>query len=262
MSWHYLREGAEVSSAESSVVLKQFAPSKSKNTPAGCYLPGKEMDTFRASRYGMISKLLTDGLGEIVLTSLRGGFPCQDISAAGKGAGITGTRSGLIFEMLRIIAEVRPRFILAENSPILRTKGLGIILSELAEVGYDAKWGVLGAWHVGAPHMRNRLWIVANDNRRRRGGPEKREMELPGRAEIIGAGNDISDGEGVGCHERGEFNPLGDQTLRSSDRWPTEPTVDRMVYGLADRVDRIRALGNGQVPAVVKLVWDTLRGLV
>ena len=90
-----------------------------------------------------------------------GGFPCQDISAAGKGAGITGKRSGLWSEMARVIGEVGPRFVFIENSPLLRTRGLSTVLKDLAEMGYDARWGVLGAWHVGAPHKRDRMWILA-----------------------------------------------------------------------------------------------------
>ena len=95
---------------------------------------------------------------------ISGGFPCQGISAAGKKSGLADKRSGLWFEMLRIIAEVRPTFVFAENSPNLRTNGLGVVIEGLVGLGYDVRWGVLGAWHVGAPHKRNRLWIVAHSN--------------------------------------------------------------------------------------------------
>jgi DNA (cytosine-5)-methyltransferase 1 len=92
---------------------------------------------------------------------LCGGFPCQDISAAGKGAGITGERSGLWKEYARLIGEMRPRFVFAENSPLLRTRGLGVVLEDLAALGYNARWGVLGAGAVGAPHKRDRMWVLA-----------------------------------------------------------------------------------------------------
>jgi DNA (cytosine-5)-methyltransferase 1 len=92
---------------------------------------------------------------------ISGGFPCQDISAAGKGAGITGARSGLWSEFARIIGEVRPKFVFVENSPMLVSRGLGVVLGDLAAMGFDARWGVLGAAHVGAPHRRERIWIVA-----------------------------------------------------------------------------------------------------
>jgi len=93
---------------------------------------------------------------------VSGGFPCQDISAAGKGAGIEGERSGMWKEMARIIGEVLPRFVLVENSPMLVGRGLAVVLADLAEMGYDAEWGIVGAHHVSAPHKRDRIWIVAN----------------------------------------------------------------------------------------------------
>lgn len=95
---------------------------------------------------------------------ISGGFPCQDISCAGKGVGITGARSGLWAEMHRIICEVRPRYAFMENSPMLTSRGLGRVLGDLAEIGYDAAWMVLGAADVGAPHRRDRIWILAVRN--------------------------------------------------------------------------------------------------
>lgn len=91
-----------------------------------------------------------------------GGFPCQDISVAGNGAGIDGERSGMWGHMARIIGEVRPRYVLVENSPALVTRGLGRVLGDLAAMGFDARWGVLGAASLGALHKRERIWIVAN----------------------------------------------------------------------------------------------------
>jgi DNA (cytosine-5)-methyltransferase 1 len=93
---------------------------------------------------------------------ITGGFPCQDISCAGKGEGLEGERSGLWFEMARVIREVRPQYVLVENSPLLTGRGLDQILMDLAALGYDAEWGVLGAHHAGAPHKRDRIWILAN----------------------------------------------------------------------------------------------------
>ena len=98
------------------------------------------------------------GLVDVV----SGGFPCQDISAAGKGAGITGERSGLWKEFSRIIGEVRPRYAFVENSPCLVRRGLGVVLGDLAELGYDARYGIVSAANAGAPHLRERIWILAN----------------------------------------------------------------------------------------------------
>lgn len=86
---------------------------------------------------------------------------CQDISVAGKGAGLDGERSGLWVEMSRIIGEVRPRYVFVENSPMLLARGFSRVAGDLAEMGYDARWGVLGADDVGAPHRRKRIWILA-----------------------------------------------------------------------------------------------------
>jgi len=91
---------------------------------------------------------------------ISGGFPCQDISAAGKGAGIDGERSGMWGHMARIVGEVQPRFVFVENSPMLVGRGLARVLGDLAALGYDARWGVVGAHHVAAPHKRDRIWIV------------------------------------------------------------------------------------------------------
>lgn len=92
---------------------------------------------------------------------VSGGFPCTDISCAGKQKGITGPQSGLWLEMARIIGEIRPRYVFVENSPNLVRRGLGLVLTNLAEMGYDVVWGIVGADDSGAPHKRKRIWIVA-----------------------------------------------------------------------------------------------------
>jgi len=97
-----------------------------------------------------------------IVDVVSGGFPCQDISIAGKGKGISGAKSGLWREFARIIREVRPSYVFVENSPMLALRGLGDVLRDLALSGYNARWGVLGAHDVGAPHKRDRIWIVAH----------------------------------------------------------------------------------------------------
>ena len=92
-----------------------------------------------------------------------GGFPCQDISLAGAGAGINGTRSGLWWEMLRIIRELRPRYVILENVSALLVRGLGDVLGPLAASGFDCEWDCIPAAAVGAPHRRDRIWIVATN---------------------------------------------------------------------------------------------------
>tara|TARA_Y100000310_G_scaffold335462_1_gene417601 strand:- start:19 stop:1191 length:1173 start_codon:yes stop_codon:yes gene_type:complete len=122
---------------------------------------------------------LTNKHGNIDI--ITGGFPCQDISIAGKGVGIDGTRSGLWSEMCRIISEVRPRYAFIENVPMLIHRGLERVLTDLTEIGYDAEWQVIGADDVGAWHRRKRIWIVAYPRdcaNRTYGGSPRKEGEI------------------------------------------------------------------------------------
>ena len=158
---------------------------------------------------------------------VSGGFPCQDISTAGKGAGIEGERSGLWGEMARVIREVRPRHVYVENSPVLTSRGLHRVLGDLAEMGFNAEWGVLGADDVGANHIRKRVWIMANAH-----------------SASIG---------------REGWRPEGREAIKGDGWWGTEPDVGRVADGVASRVDRLKCLGNGQVPAVAATAFRLLR---
>ena len=176
-----------------------------------------------------------------IVDVVSGGFPCQDISAAGKGAGIEGERSGMWTEMARIIGEVRPRFAFVENSPMLTSRGLGRVLGDLAALGYDARWGVLGAVDAGAPHKRERIWIVANADKIRL------QRQRP---------NDGS----IGWEDAWRQVRLRNRAQSGwiVNGWATEPDVGRVAHGVAARVDRLKAIGNGQVPAVAALAWSKL----
>jgi DNA (cytosine-5)-methyltransferase 1 len=197
---------------------------------------------------------------------VSGGFPCQDISLAGRGAGIEGEQSGLWLEMARIIREVRPRFAFVENSPGLTARGLGRVLGDLAEMGFDAEWGVLGAAHAGAPHLRERIWIVAHrpiDGRRegRARGPDtgdQGEPEQPLLQPQVDQGRALHDA--MRGRHRAPEGPIqaGQDGAERAGWWSVEPGLGRVADGVADRVDRIRALGNGQVPAVAELAWRLL----
>src|SRR5688572_4450644 len=103
-------------------------------------------------------RLAADGIAADVIC---GGFPCQDISVAGKGLGLEGVRSGLWSEYARLIGEIRPRFVIVENVSALLSRGLGRVLGDLAALGYDAEWHCIPASAVGAPHIRDRIWIIA-----------------------------------------------------------------------------------------------------
>lgn len=190
---------------------------------------------------------------------VSGGFPCQDISSAGKGAGIEGERSGLWMEMARIIGEVRPRFAFVENSPMLTSRGLGRVLGDLASMGYNAEWGVVGAHHAGAPHRRDRIWIVGTDTTVERlegHRPDARKQEIDQSWHV---GGKISDASSRRHRPQAkEIQPRRDGSLLC-DWWETEPELGRVAYGVASRVDRLRAIGNGQVPAVARIAFQILR---
>src|ERR1700738_2934647 len=111
---------------------------------------------------------------------VSGGFPCQGVSSAGKGLGVRADpRSGLWTELARVIGEVRPRLVFVENTPLLVSRGLDVVLAGLAELGYVARWCVLGAWHAGAPHKRDRIWILAHAEGVGGGGDSHSEFRSP-----------------------------------------------------------------------------------
>ena len=263
-----------------------------------------------------------------IVDVVSGGFPCQDISAAGGGAGIDGERSGMWREMARIICEVQPRFAFVENSPMLTSRGLGTVLGDLAAMGFDAKWGVLGAADVGANHQRNRIWIVGNQVahassiRRSEGrddhgqddgskpatdGQHSSQMadaDIAGfergqqQSQISNSQRDLANsyiygfdnskqrelGEStIQTETREEFDQVGRYSILanadslqrqrnkcsqrieskhsnfgSSSWWQSEPNMGRVAHGVAARVDRLKAIGNGQVPLCAATAWQLL----
>src|SRR5574343_1933529 len=147
---------------------------------------------------------------------LCGGFPCQDISNAGKRAGIDGERSGLWAEYARVIGELRPRYVVVENVAALLGRGLRRVLGDLAALGFDAEWHCIPASAVGAPHRRDRIWIVADSRQQRecsaqndgccveRGGPQGREQlvgDSGSGANVAHAGSQRLQGAGNEPHE-------------------------------------------------------------
>lgn len=181
---------------------------------------------------------------------VSGGFPCQDISSAGGGAGLSGARSGLWFDMLRVVGEVRPTYVFAENSPMLRTRGLDVVLSGLADLGYVCVWGVLGADHAGAPHGRRRLWLCGKLADASQGNGARQYLA-----------NSPEPGSVGRRQARGPFDPAH-LAARNGQVWSLSTDVESGVAdGLANRLDRLCALGNGQVPAVAALAWHTLSAL-
>jgi DNA (cytosine-5)-methyltransferase 1 len=191
---------------------------------------------------------------------ISGGFPCQDISSAGKRAGIESERSGLWREMLRIVDEVGPQWVFAENSPHLRTRGLDLVIEGLTRLGYRVAWGVLGADHFGAPHERRRMWIVANaDHEGERALPLYMARTWPAHAKVA---SDAADANGLHVRlQSGRLRRKGrEEAFEFREAlWGSFPDLTRVADGVAHRMDRIRATGNGQVPIVAAAAWDVLR---
>jgi len=235
---------------------------------------------------------------------ISGGFPCQDLSVAGRGKGLDGERSGLFFEIARLVRECQPGFVFLENVPAIRTRGGERVVKELASLGYDCRWTTLSAASVGAPHKRERWFLLANaTNHRRNGGsneqgksvanrPGKDSVEGDGKAQLMAHSNSLrklseqrehdrasngnqdvahapseriqglrSSGEQEpGSHgETGLFMCEGKRPIQSD--WSVEPDVGRVAYGVSNRVDRIKCLGNSVVPAQVREAFKKLAGL-
>ena len=213
-----------------------------------------------------------------IVDVISGGFPCQDISAAGKGVGIEGERSAMWGEMARIIHEVRPRYVFVENSPMLTSRGLGVVLGDLASMGFNAKWGVLGANDIGANHQRDRIWIRAELAYPERMGWEERpsergeleNQETPNQSDYCGEASGerktSSDSECSGLERREDcgkqevtWTRSGGSPIGHANWWSTEPNVGRVAHGVAARMERIKAIGNGQVPLCAATAWRILK---
>lgn len=236
------------------------------------------------------------GAGVEPVDIITGGFPCQDLSIAGKQAGLSGERSGLWHEYARIIRELRPRFVFVENVPALRSfvsdGGLGRVLGDLAESGYDAEWDCVPAAAVGAPHVRDRIFILAwrRDVADSADGRGEAESQGPDGAAVLraraGAGDGVGDGdraEGVRLagggggeeRERGEVlahrldhpfppPPNSPDWAGYLERHPeAQPGIRRDADGVPRGLDknrrkRLKALGNAVVPQAAAHAWKLL----
>jgi DNA (cytosine-5)-methyltransferase 1 len=263
-----------------------------------------QMHTSEFIRLGYAAKYR--GVANVVTA----GFPCQPFSNAGKQQAGNDERNGWP-DTLRIIREVQPKWVFLENVTGLLTGShgyFGTILGELAESGYNAVWRVLSAAEVGAPHKRDRVWIVAHDNSRGR-WPEwqrGRLAEIPGfganqPVEVTELDSKVAHTNGNGRNRQSQWKIVTDETgeqaqlesdlccdVGNAERqslalgqgqrnnaqqkqppavgaggqgrewWAVEPGLDRVANGVPNRVDRLKAIGNGQVPAVVAEVWRLL----
>lgn len=185
-------------------------------------------------------RLAADGVGSIDV--ICGGFPCQDISLAGKGGGLQGERSGLWVQFSRIVDELRPRFVIIENVSALITRGLQTVLQDLSALGYDAEWHCIPASYVGSPQGRDRIWIVAHaeGSSRFKQADEKHSCSS-------------------GWEGWGRF--VG-SSKKSRGAWSAEPSVGRVAHGLPHKLaeDELAALGNAVVPQIPEMIGRAIMG--
>ena len=167
--------------------------------------------------------------GSWEVSGICAGFPCQDISNAWTGAGLEGERSGLFFETVRVVQQLQPQFVVLENVAGLLTGGLDRVLGEMAEIGYDASWNCKPAAYIGAPHIRDRVFVLAYPSGEGLSLPEQKAVFREGRGQEGGATTECS-------------------------WWACEPPVDRAAYGVPKRVDRLKCLGNAVVPQVAEYI--------
>lgn len=198
----------------------------------------------KAERYADIRECGRHNLSPVDV--ICGGFPCQDISEAGLRLGIDGERSGLWREMWRITGELRPRILCVENVTAIFVRGIERVLSDLASIGYDAEWDVVGADDLGASQHRERFWLLAY--------PDDAGFQGP-----IWAGKPREAWE--------EWTTSHCEPMRSAcGFWPPGPRevvhIPRMDDGPAARVDRLRGLGNAVVPQIPELFAKRIRALL
>jgi len=349
MSWLFSQVLVEEYLGDISSDGEQSAPLSGSNTQQAYCAPDKMTKFSRLSRFGMTYKPLMESRGEELLTLYLADFHAKTSAQQG-GGGFTGSRSSMWRHRARIIGEVRPQYAFVENSPMLTTRGLGVVLADLSTLGFDAKWGVVSAADVGANHQRERIWIRAEqrnflshtehngigrrqqqsestqetdvvDTKSCGGGrnagefstkdeqqtcqrqegriwqsDNASEMVVPYvhgcvateitastqetiRQQQAGAGNplNIEGASGVSTTQSdvANSNEFGTQS-QSSDKgkssewidssgignrnwWTTEPNVGRVANGISARVDRLKAIGNGQVPLCAATAWELLK---
>jgi DNA (cytosine-5)-methyltransferase 1 len=176
-------------------------------------------------------RLEADGLG---IDAICGGFPCQDISTAGRGAGLAGERSGLWFEFHRLIKEIKPQVAIIENVSALRSRGLDQVLRSLSEIGYDAEWHCIPASAVGAPHRRDRIWIVAYPNNQlwRSQSPISSGERTGSRDQLGWSGSDVADATELHSNGRNTDSEVGvTSTCESGNSSGADTLADTICLG-------------------------------
>lgn len=212
-----------------------------------CYTDVRELSADRLKADGIIADVIC------------GGFPCQDISSAGLKLGISGKRSGLWVEYARLVREIRPRFVIVENVSALLARGIDTVLGDLASFGYDAEWHSISASVVGAPHARERIWIIAYPN-----GDSK-----PAISEHDEMGRMSANGD---AYAQRWIQPIALHLARAgrqqesipwNEVWPDEDSPMGMGVddGIPERLDRLRHLGNAVLPQIPEIIGRAIMTL-
>lgn len=215
-----------------------------------------------------VRSLTADDTGPVDV--ICGGFPCQDISFAGKGAGLAGERSGLWSEIRRLTDNIRPQYLVVENVSALLSRGLGDVLADLASIRYDAEWHCIPASAVGAPHRRDRVWIIAYPEEERRS--ETRELRCKQLAEWISGCCEATFPADY-LQERAEGGRTGQVSGFSAFSWCKDvrraedlrgrPDIPEPLFrgardGVPNWVDRIGSPGNAVVPQIPEIIGQAI----
>lgn len=209
----------------------------------------------------------------ITVDVICGGFPCQDLSHAGLRAGLEGERSGLWSEYARIIGEIRPKYVIVENVTGLLSLGMGRVLGDLSERGYYAEWRNIPALMVGAPHRRERIWIVAHAKELHRDECDDYPCKCVGTWPLSKLRNDgrkitLAHPASIGLQESGRLGEWRGTTsaekgpsdyVINGGWWATEPPVGRVANGIPSRVDRLSGLGNAVLPQIPEIIGKAIQ---
>ena len=216
--------------------------------------------------YGDIRGLTADTLRRdgIGVDAICGGFPCQDISTAGLGAGLAGERSGLWSHYRRLIGELRPKIVIVENVSALLSNGMGTVLGNLAALGYDCWWDSIPACALGAPHERDRVWIVAHPHQdgespfafhaKVETSPDHGYTDETRRKNVKGGPGSTRQAR----RARREV-PVANDAGRWASVWQDESPLVRVVHGVSAEVDSVAALGNSVVPQIPEMIGHAIQ---
>lgn len=210
-------------------------------------------------KYGDIREVGAHNLEPVDL--ICGGFPCQPFSQAGQRRGEEDNRY-LWPEMLRVIEELKPTWVIGENVAGILSMGFDAMLSDLEAKGYEVWPLVIPACAINAPHRRDRVWIVAYtrnvENSRSRGFGESHVCNKQSRGtQVISRSQNVANAATI--HAQGQYNRQGEEQFRGGSWWAVEPDVGRVAHGIPSRVDRLKGLGNAVVPQIVEVIGRAIK---